>query len=90
MGCNFSLPKAAFIEVNGYDEAWEGSALLSDDFDLGLRLQQARYKLVPIINAGIVYHVYHPPRPHSAHTLGLRKERETNAPRRALRGVAEL
>ena len=89
MGCNFSLPRPAFEEVNGFDEAWPGSALLSDDFDLELRLRRAGWKLVPILNRGIVYHVHHSERPKTAEEEQLRRDRAANTPARAVRGLAE-
>jgi glycosyltransferase involved in cell wall biosynthesis len=60
MGCNFSLPRDAFISVNGYDEDFDGFG--GEDYDLGVRLRNAGYRMTPLINRGCAYHLFHPMR----------------------------
>jgi GT2 family glycosyltransferase len=57
MGVNFSLSRAAFKEVNGYDHEWE--APFREDRDLDLRLNRAGFRCIPLLNRAIVYHLYH-------------------------------
>ena len=61
MGVNFSLSRAAFEEVNGYDHEWE--APFREDRDLDLRLNRAGFRYIPLLNRAIVYHLYHGERP---------------------------
>jgi len=58
MGCNFSLPRAAFVAVNGYDEEFD--VYWGEDRDLGERLHNSGMRMVPIINRACVWHLYHP------------------------------
>ena len=58
MGCNFSLPRAVYEAVNGSDEDFAGFG--GEDFDLGVRLKNAGYRMTPLINRGCTYHLYHP------------------------------
>ncbi len=60
MGVNFSLPRAAFEAVNGYDESY--TMTWREDYDLDLRLQRAGYPYYPLLNRAIVYHLNHPER----------------------------
>ena len=57
MGVNFSLPRAAFLEVNGYDEEIEMKG--REDLDLGLRLKRAGRAFYPLLNRAVVYHLHH-------------------------------
>jgi len=61
MGCNFSLPKAAFEAVNGYEEGFDEFG--GEDNDLRYRLANAGYRLVPLLNRGCVFHLHHPQKP---------------------------
>ena len=67
MGVNFSLYKSLFEEVGGYvdntSKFYKSKERRREDAQLELellRLGAARY---PLINQGIVYHLYHPERP---------------------------
>ncbi len=59
MGCNFSLPRKAFFDVNGYDE--EFSEYGGEDRELEARLRCYGMRMVPIINRGCVFHLHHEP-----------------------------
>jgi len=63
MGCNFSVPRAAFEAVNGYEEEFDEFG--GEDNDLGFRLANAGYRLVPLLNRGCVFHLHHPQKPMS-------------------------
>ena len=89
MGCNFSLPKTLFEQVNGFDEAWEGSQHRCEDWDLETRLRKNGFPLRPIANAGVVFHLDHPERKPDEHYRRLREERRANAPFRSLCGLEE-
>ncbi|MHC4937510.1 MAG: glycosyltransferase [Planctomycetota bacterium] len=60
MGVNFSLPREAFVRVNGYDQ--EPGIRARIDRDLDLRLRRSGYKFYPLLQRAIVYHLYHPER----------------------------
>lgn len=62
MGVNFSLSRAAFEGVNGYDEAWPGRR---GDKDLDLRLARGGWRFAALINRAVVYHLHHLERPNS-------------------------
>jgi len=62
MGVNFSVSRAAFEAVNGYDEAWPGRR---GDRDLDLRLARGGFRFAALVNRAVVYHLYHKERPNS-------------------------
>ncbi|MEM8883993.1 MAG: glycosyltransferase [Planctomycetota bacterium] len=74
MGCNFSLPRASFVKVNGYDEEFDEFG--GEDYDLGLRLANAGFRMTPLINRGCAYHLYHPMKRTSEELRALRAKRE--------------
>ena len=57
MGCNYSLPRKAFLDVNGYDEGFNEYG--GEDRELEARLRRYGMRLVPIINRGCVFHLHH-------------------------------
>lgn len=69
MGVNFSLPRAAFEEVNGYDEDW--TLYGHEDRDLELRLLRAGRRLFPLLNRAVVFHLWHPERAKTERTREL-------------------
>jgi len=64
MGCNFSLPREAFVAINGYDE--EFNIYWGEDRELAARLKRLGMRMVPIINRACVFHLHHPEFPMSA------------------------
>jgi glycosyltransferase involved in cell wall biosynthesis len=56
MGVNFSVSRAGFELVNGYDEEWRQRR---QDKDLDLRLNRAGLRYIPLLNRAVVYHLYH-------------------------------
>lgn len=75
MGVNFSLPREALLEVNGFDEAWVTYG--HEDRDLELRLQRAGRPFRALLNRAIVFHVWH------------REREKTELTRALLRSVEE-
>ncbi len=69
MGVNFSLSKAAFVAVNGYDEDW--GVYGHEDRDLELRLIRAGVPRVALLNRAVVFHLHHEERERSAETRRL-------------------
>lgn len=58
MGVNYSLPRAALLEVNGFNEQYNEFGL--EDYDLEIRLRRAGWSLYPLLNRAVVYHLHHP------------------------------
>lgn len=87
MGVNFSLPRAAFEAVNGYDEAWE--IPWREDRDLELRLRRAGYPFYPLLNRAVVYHLHHPVKPFDPESQAVNEAIEARTVVRCERGLAE-
>lgn len=87
MGVNFSLPRAAYLLVNGYDEEWKVYG--HEDRDLELRLLRAGVPFYPLLNRAIVYHLYHPSRPISEETRTLIRQQEASDRTWCERGVIQ-
>jgi glycosyltransferase involved in cell wall biosynthesis len=85
MGCNFSLPLALMHEVNGYDEDFNEFG--GEDYDLGLRLENAGENLTPFPNRGCVFHLYHAMRKSSDGLRLLRKEKQAQGRTRCDNGL---
>ena len=56
-GCNVSFWRKDFIEVNGYNEDFEGWG--REDSDLVIRMNNKGVLALRLRYAGIVYHIYH-------------------------------
>lgn len=85
MGVNFSLPRAAFEAVNGYDEAWVVYG--HEDRDLELRLQRSGWRFKALLNRAIVYHIWHREREKSDLTRTLLADAEHSTATRCERGL---
>lgn len=57
LGCNMSFYKQDFLDINGYDEFYEGWG--GEDGDFGRRMQAFGLKKKHLKFAGIVYHLWH-------------------------------
>ena len=88
MGCNFSAPREAIENVNGYDASWLGAQYLCEDLDLEIRLRQQETPLTPLLHAANVFHLNHI-RPTPAHVTQLREERWNVASSTAVDGIRE-
>jgi glycosyltransferase involved in cell wall biosynthesis len=58
-GCNCSLYKKLFIDVNGYDEDFQYAI---EDNDLGIRVLNQGKKVKSVRGLAIVFHLWHPVR----------------------------
>lgn len=87
MGVNFSLPRAAFEAVNGYDETWD--VPWREDRDLELRLQRAGYPFFPLLNRAVVYHLHHETKPFGPESQAINAKIEGRSIVRCERGLAE-
>lgn len=56
-GCNLSFWRSDFIEINGYNEDFEGWG--REDSDLAIRMNNSGVQAKRIRYSGIVYHIYH-------------------------------
>jgi glycosyltransferase involved in cell wall biosynthesis len=57
LGCNMSFWKEDYINVNGYDEFFEGWG--GEDYDFASRLTNNGIKRMSLKFSGIVYHLWH-------------------------------
>jgi len=58
IGCNCSLPKKLFLDINGFDEDYQGFG--DEDADLGIRVINQGGFIRSVRNLANVYHLYHP------------------------------
>ncbi len=58
MGVNFSMHRLALETVNGFNEQYTTYGL--EDYDLEIRLRRSGFKLYPLLNRAVVYHLHHP------------------------------
>ena len=61
LGCNMAAWKKQLIEVNGFDEGYEGWG--REDSDLGVRLYNSGYSRKTLYGRAVVYHLNHPQAP---------------------------
>lgn len=78
IGCNFSVWKADFYKINGYDEDLTGIG--GEDEDLEWRLNEVKIKSKSVKYLAIVFHLFHESRrENSAYNQALsKKNREIN------------
>ena len=69
MGVNFSLPRDAFVSVNGFNEAW--TVYGHEDRDLELRLLRAGTPRKALLNRAVVFHLHHKERERTDETRRL-------------------
>ena len=84
MGVNFSLPKSAFVAINGYNEEWQVYG--HEDRDLELRLIRAGYPRKALLNRAVVFHLHHPEREKSEETMRLIRAAEESTEVRCAHG----
>jgi GT2 family glycosyltransferase len=58
VGCNFSVPKALMIKINGFDENYTGAGI-GEDTDIEYRLGLIGAKFKSVRNLALVFHMYH-------------------------------
>lgn len=59
-GCNYSVHKNALIQINGFDEDYEGYG--REDTDVELRLKNLGLKIKSMKGLALQYHLWHPRR----------------------------
>ncbi|MCR9253615.1 MAG: glycosyltransferase [bacterium] len=59
LGCNFSIHKEELVELNGFDERYQGPGI-GEDIDIDLRYTNSGGKVMLLRNCAILYHLYHP------------------------------
>ena len=80
LGCNFSCFHKDMIEINGFDESYEGTAV-GDDTDLEWRFKVNGLKIKSCKNIANVFHLYHTSEHRevdSSEEIKLMKERKIN------------
>lgn len=85
LGLNFSVPKKALYEVNGFDENYEGWG--QEDSDLRERLKRLGLKPKSILTQAIVFHLYHKPHPTKAEKRNFSYSRRRKIPIRCTNGI---
>lgn len=63
-GCNFSVPRKSLLEVNGFDESYEGPAY-GEDTDIELRLIHHGLRIKSLRGLAVQYHLYHKQLPYA-------------------------
>ena len=58
IGCNYSIYKKLFMDINGYDEDFQGFG--DEDADIGVRVVNQGKVITSVRNQAIVFHLYHP------------------------------
>ncbi len=85
LGLNFSVPKKALYEVNGFDENFVGWG--QEDGDLRERLKKLGKKPKSILTQAIVFHLYHRPHATKADKPNFPYSRRRNIPIRCTNGL---
>ena len=80
LGCNFSIHKKDFLDINGFDERYEAPSI-GEDSDVQFRLELNGVKIESLNNIAIQYHLYHKllPRPQENLDLFKKVKQEKNA-----------
>lgn len=58
LGCNFSIHKTDFININGFDERYEAPSI-GEDSDVQFRFELNGAKIKSLNNAAVQYHLFH-------------------------------
>ena len=59
-GCNYSVARSALLQINGFDEAYEGYG--REDTDVEIRLQNLGLRIKSLKGLALQFHVWHPRR----------------------------
>ena len=65
-GCNYSIPAGMFCDLGGHDERFEGWG--GEDTDIGYRIIQSGFEILPLWGIGVVTHLNHERRPMPRHS----------------------
>ncbi len=85
IGLNLSADKRSIIEINGFDENYEGWG--QEDSDLRERLKRLGLRPRSILTQAIVFHLYHEPHPTKALRPNLAYSRRADIPVRCVNGL---
>ncbi len=88
LGLNISADKQSVIEINGFDENYEGWG--QEDSDFRERLKRWGLRPRSILPEAIVFHLHHEPQPTKAIRPNLAYSRRANIPIRCLNGLEKL
>ncbi|MHB8336518.1 MAG: galactosyltransferase-related protein, partial [Ignavibacteriaceae bacterium] len=58
LGCNFSITKQDFLDINGFDERYEAPSI-GEDSDVQFRLELNGVKINSLNNIAVQYHLNH-------------------------------
>jgi len=70
LGSNFSLYKKNILEINGFNENYQGAGI-GEDVDIEFRLSLVGVKIKALKHLGIQYHLYHLPTSPNPGNLGI-------------------
>lgn len=84
-GCNYSVPRAAIEQINGFDEAYEGYG--REDTDVEIRLQNLGLKIKSMKGLAVQYHIWHPRREFTPANDARLEETRQNGRYRCERGL---
>jgi glycosyltransferase involved in cell wall biosynthesis len=89
-GCNFSIGRQLFFDINGYDE----DILAAEDNDLGIRVLNLGGEVRSVRGLAIVFHMYHDSRWSFAsesylYSLGIIRRRIENRESRCVNGIVK-
>ncbi len=59
LSSNFSIEKLILMEINGFDERYEGPGV-GEDSDIEFRLKLINVKFKSVRQMAVLYHLYHP------------------------------
>jgi GT2 family glycosyltransferase len=84
-GCNYSVSKSALLEINGFDEAYEGYG--REDTDVELRLLNLGLKIKSLKGLALQFHVWHPRRDFTPANEDRLEELKRSKRTKAIRGL---
>lgn len=88
LGLNLAVHKKAALEINGFDEHFEGWG--QEDSDFRERLKKHGLKPRSILPQAIVFHMYHPPHPSAKERRNVAYYRRKNFQARCTNGLEKL
>ncbi|WP_070968063.1 glycosyltransferase [Vibrio sonorensis] len=88
VGCNFSLHKQDFVEVNGFDNRYDVPCV-GEDTDIEYRLLKVGKRVKNLFHQGIVLHILHPELPRLDRANELFEETKANQNFIALNGYQQ-
>lgn len=84
-GCNYSIPRQALEQLNGFDEEYEGYG--REDTDVEIRLQNLGLKIKSLKGIALQFHVWHARREFTPANEGRLEELKRSGRVQAIRGL---